>query len=174
MFRIILLSLFAAALACAQSKPLDIYWIDTEGGAATLIVSPTGESLLVDAGYPDGDRDAKRIMAAVQTAGLKKIDYLITTHYHGDHIGGLEGVLKRIPIGTFIDHGANVEHVAPGEKVPPDLKGGTPDDLYPKYLEVIKGHPHIVAKPSQLPCPMMSAATGFHHDTGYRPVGKER
>ena len=159
--------LTAALLASALSVPalaadgaLKVVSIDVEGGGGTLFVTPEGISLLIDTGWPAGagllpspdgaQNSADRIVAAAKKLGVKKIDYLIITHYHMDHVGGVADLAKRIPIGTFIDHGANVEHVAPGEKVPPDLKGGTPDDLYPKYLEVIKGHPHIVAKPGQV------------------------
>ena len=67
-----------------------------------------------------------------------------------DHVGGVEDLAKRIPVDTFIDHGPNAEHLPPGEVVPPDLPGGAPDQLYPKYLEAIKGHKHIVAKPGQV------------------------
>ena len=67
-----------------------------------------------------------------------------------DHVGGVMELVKRIPVDTFIDHGPNSEHLAPGEKVPPDLAGGAPDQLYPKYLDVIKGHKHIVAAPGQV------------------------
>ena len=92
--------LFATAgVLGAQSKNLDIYWIDVEGGAATLFVSPSGESMLVDTGYETDGRDPKRIMAAAQAAGLTKIDYVVISHYHADHAGGLPGVAKMIPIG---------------------------------------------------------------------------
>ncbi len=90
------------------AKPLVVYVVDTEGGKAALYVAPTGESLLIDSGNPGG-RDTDRIMAAVADAGLKRIDYLLSTHYHVDHIGGLQELAKRIPIGTFIDHGPSVE-----------------------------------------------------------------
>src|SRR5262249_55184306 len=84
----------------AQSKNLDIYWIDVEGGASTLLIAPSGESLLYDAGYgpPNAvnDRDAKRIAAAAQAAGLKKIDYFVLSHYHADHVGGLPALAKMI------------------------------------------------------------------------------
>jgi len=89
-------------------KPLDIYVVDTEGGKAALWVAPSGQSLLIDSGNP-GNRDLDRIMAAVNDAGLKQIDFLISTHYHVDHIGGLQELAKRIPIGHFIDHGPSVE-----------------------------------------------------------------
>jgi beta-lactamase superfamily II metal-dependent hydrolase len=107
------LAAFALALAPsnAQSPNLQIYWIDVEGGAATLVVSPSGESMLVDTGFPDGDRDAKRIYAAAQTVGLKKIDYLVVSHWHRDHEGGLAALAKMIPIGAFFDHGDAVDPV---------------------------------------------------------------
>ncbi len=92
----------------AAVKPLVVYVVDTEGGKAALYVSPSGESLLIDSGNPGG-RDTDRIMAAVADAGLTKIDYLLSTHYHVDHIGGIQELAKRIPIGTFIDHGPSVE-----------------------------------------------------------------
>jgi beta-lactamase superfamily II metal-dependent hydrolase len=93
----------------AQSRPLDIYWIDVEGGAATLIVSPSGESFLIDTGWIVGDRDAKRVYAATQLARLKKIDYLLISHFHADHVGGLAALSKMIPIGKFYDHGDTIE-----------------------------------------------------------------
>ena len=72
-------------------KTLDIYVVDVEGGNATLFVAPSGESVLIDTGNggPAADRDADRIMAAVKDAGLTQIDHLITTHWHGDHFGGM-------------------------------------------------------------------------------------
>ena len=109
---LIALTLIAAA-GSAQNKPagktLDIYFVDAEGGMAVLYVSPTGESMLFDTGSPGG-RDTDRIMEVVQTAGVKQIDYLVITHYHLDHVGGLQELAKRIPIKHFIDHGATGEH----------------------------------------------------------------
>jgi len=100
----------AAALLVGQSRTLDIYWIDVEGGAATLIVAPSGESLLVDTGFPgNGDRDAKRIAAAAVAAGLTRIDNLVITHFHGDHVGGLAALSKMIPIRKIYDHGESIE-----------------------------------------------------------------
>src|SRR5450759_1468435 len=97
-----------AAAQTAATKPLQIYVVDTEGGKAALFVSPTGQSALVDSGNPGG-RDTDRIMAAIADAGVTQIDYLVSTHYHVDHIGGLQELAKRIPIATFVDHGPSVE-----------------------------------------------------------------
>lgn len=106
----------------AQSGDLRITWIDVEGGASTLFVSPTGESLLFDTGNPgNGDRDAKRILAAAQKAGLSKIDHVVISHWHGDHVGGLEALSKMIPLGKFYDHGDGVE---PQDKARYDLYVG--------------------------------------------------
>jgi competence protein ComEC len=94
--------------AAKAGKTLEIYVADTEGGKAVLFVSPTGQTLLIDSGNP-GERDLTRIMAMIGDAGVKQIDYLISTHYHVDHIGGMQELSKRIPIGTYIDHGPNTE-----------------------------------------------------------------
>ena len=85
---------------------LRIYFIDVEGGESTLIITPVGESLLIDAGYSGREnRDPDRIMAAVHDAGLERIDYLLITHFHPDHAGGVPELASRIPIGTYIDYG---------------------------------------------------------------------
>src|SRR5688500_4217692 len=108
MRRTVLVAAISILLASASStwsgqntptRNLEIYWVDVEGGAATLFVSPTGESLLFDTGFPgNGDRDAKRIHAAVQKARLTQIDHVVISHWHGDHVGGLEALVKMIPI----------------------------------------------------------------------------
>ena len=102
-------ALVALPLAAQGQTPgtLDIYLIDVEGGNATLFVSPSGESLLIDTGYPSDGRDAGRIIAAAEDAGISQIDHLITTHYHRDHIGGLAELTERFPVAHFIDHGPN-------------------------------------------------------------------
>ena len=111
---IAILWISAAAALFGASRNLEIYWIDAEGGAATLIVSPGGESLLVDtANRAPEDRDAKRIMAAIQQAGLSKIDFLLTTHFHSDHIGAMPALAKMIPIDQYLDHGESVELARP-------------------------------------------------------------
>jgi len=103
-----------AAVPGAQSrasKTLDVYVVDVEGGNATLFVAPSGESLLMDTGNGGAaaDRDVGRIMAAVQEAGVRQIDHLVTTHWHGDHFGGMAELARRVPIRHFIDHGGNVQ-----------------------------------------------------------------
>lgn len=107
--RFIFYALFAAALANA-AKPLDVYFVDVEGGQATLIVTPSKQSILVDTGWPGyNGRDAMRIKDAAKAAGVKQIDYLILTHYHTDHVGGITQLVERIPVKTFVDHGPNRE-----------------------------------------------------------------
>src|SRR5262245_10291910 len=97
---------FAAPQKNVARRALDFYFIDVEGGAATLIVTPAGESVLIDAGW-DGfeGRDAKRIQQAMRQAGITAIDHLVVTHYHKDHYGGVPELAKLVPIGQFYDHG---------------------------------------------------------------------
>jgi beta-lactamase superfamily II metal-dependent hydrolase len=103
---------FAATSSVAQTRStLDIYVVDVEGGNAVLFVAPSGETVLIDTGNPGpaAVRDAERIMAAANDAGVAQIDHLITTHWHGDHFGGLPELASRISIKQFIDHGASVQ-----------------------------------------------------------------
>ena len=156
----ILLTSALTVPAIAAEGTLKVVSVDVEGGGGTLFVTPEGKSLLIDTGWPSGagllpspdgaQNNADRIVAAAKKLGVSKLDYVIITHYHMDHVGGVMDLAKRIPVDTFIDHGPNAEHLKPGEVVPPDLAGGMPDQLYPKYLEIIKGHKHIVAKPGQV------------------------
>jgi beta-lactamase superfamily II metal-dependent hydrolase len=131
----------ATALLSGQTrsgKALNIYVVDVEGGNATLVVAPSGESLLIDTGNAGAGavRDATRILAAARDAGVSKIDHLIITHWHGDHYGGLTELAARIPIAHFIDHGPNAQ---PNRVVDDFLK-----DTYPKLHSAAK---HTVAKP---------------------------
>jgi beta-lactamase superfamily II metal-dependent hydrolase len=92
------------------AKTLDIYSIDVEGGQSTLIVSPSGQTLLIDTGYAGfSGRDADRIATAAKLAHVKKIDYLLITHHHSDHVGGVANLLERFPVAVFLDHGPSVE-----------------------------------------------------------------
>lgn len=96
---------FTTLLAGPADKTLDIYWIDSEGGGSTLIVTPEGESILVDTGNPGG-RDAGRIhKVATETAGLKRLDHVVITHFHVDHFGGLAELAALMPVGTLYDKG---------------------------------------------------------------------
>ena len=132
-----LVTAFPAAQGRA-SKTLDIYVVDVEGGNATLFVSASGESLLIDAGNGGAAaaRDADRIMAAVNDAGIKQIDNLVITHYHGDHFGGVPELASRIPVRNFIDHGPNVQPAAAADEFLQKVYPG----LYAKSK-------HTIAKP---------------------------
>ena len=131
----------AATLTVAQtraSRTLDVYVIDVEGGNATLFVAPSGASLLMDTGNAGAaaPRDAGRIVAAVKDAGLRQIDHLIITHWHGDHFGGAAELAAQVPIKEFIDHGPNVQ---PGQ--------AADDFLQNTYPRLYAGARHTVAKP---------------------------
>ena len=108
-----------ASPARETKNVLRIYFVDVEGGQATLFVTPAKQSLLIDTGWPGYEgRDADRIVGAAKLAGIKKIDYVLITHFHMDHVGGVPQLAARIPIGTFIDHGENRETTdAPTERV---------------------------------------------------------
>jgi beta-lactamase superfamily II metal-dependent hydrolase len=123
--------------AYAQAaRHLLIYAIDVEGGQATLLVSPSGASLLVDTGWPNlNGRDAERIQAAMRDAGITKIDHVLITHFHTDHVGGVPELVKRVPIGEFLDHGPNREDS--------DI---TRHD-YAAYLKAIEGKPRRIVHP---------------------------
>jgi beta-lactamase superfamily II metal-dependent hydrolase len=130
------LMLATLAVAGAGAQTLDIYSIDTEGGKATLIVTPSKQSLLIDAGYAGLEgRDTNRILAAAKKAGLTRIDYMFLTHYHGDHIGGIEPLSDKIPIGTFLDHGPNHDTSAAAKA------------LNDSYARAVAKGKHIVMKP---------------------------
>jgi len=114
MLPLCVLALFfaAAPLARAQANTghLLIYTIDVEGGQSTLLVAPSGASLLVDTGWPDNNgRDADRILAAMHDAGISKLDHVLITHFHTDHVGGVPNLVEKVKVGEFLDHGENRE-----------------------------------------------------------------
>jgi beta-lactamase superfamily II metal-dependent hydrolase len=120
------------------AKTLDVYFIDVEGGQSTLVVAPSGQSLLVDTGYAGfNGRDSDRIVAAARLAGVKQIDYLAITHYHADHVGGVAELAAKIPIKRYIDHGPNSE------------TGADADARFKKYTETRGASPRQIAAPGQ-------------------------
>jgi beta-lactamase superfamily II metal-dependent hydrolase len=145
-FPALLLSLCALALlfitqtqparAQTTSRQLLIYTIDVEGGQATLLVAPSGASLLVDTGWGDNNgRDAGRILAAMHDAGITKLDQVLITHFHTDHVGGVPNLVKRVQVGEFLDHGVNREDS--------DI---TRHD-FAAYLKAIQGKPRRIIHP---------------------------
>jgi beta-lactamase superfamily II metal-dependent hydrolase len=156
---LVVLALLGASALFSASRNLEIYWIDAEGGAATLIVSPSGQSMLVDtANRTPDDRDAKRIFAAAQQAGLKKIDILLTTHFHSDHIGAMPALAKLIPIGMYLDHGESVEMSRPQVAA-----------AYKAYVELSQGKRTVLKAGDRIPLKgvdiqvVMSAGKGITH-----------
>jgi beta-lactamase superfamily II metal-dependent hydrolase len=128
--------LLSGAAVLQAARNLEIYFVDVEGGQATLMRTPDGQSLLIDTGWPDfNHRDPDRIAAAAKRLGIKRIDYLIVTHFHQDHVGGVQGLARKMPIVNFVDHGQQTE------------TGKDAEVLFNEYSAFrAKGH-HIVAKP---------------------------
>ncbi|MGO9124586.1 MAG: ComEC/Rec2 family competence protein [Terriglobales bacterium] len=146
--------LLAPVVLARSHEPLRIYFIDVEGGQATLIVSPAKQSILIDTGFAGG-RDADRIVEAARAAGIKHIDYVLITHYHGDHVGGVADLLQKIKVGTFVDHGENQED-----------SDGTRKN-YANYVAAIAHLPRVVLRPGQgVPLKgiilQVVAAAGYH------------
>lgn len=153
----------AKAKAPKASRDLRIVTVDVEGGAAVLFVTPEGKSLLIDTGWPPGlggprrvpgapppppmPSSADRIAAAAASLGVTKIDYLLMTHYHVDHLGGLDALLAKLPVDNFIDHGPNREEPPPNA-TPRQLAFATAT-LYPKWVAAYQGHGHITAEVGQ-------------------------
>src|SRR4051812_37712756 len=123
---------------------LDLYWIDVEGGAATLLVTPAGETVLIDTGNP-GRRDPDRIVKVVtEVAGMKQIDHLIITHYHGDHFGGALTLVDQLPVGNIYDNGQFE---------------GMPDNPGKAYFELRVGERHVVKPGMALPLKQAAEAS---------------
>jgi competence protein ComEC len=136
----LLLALCVPGISHAQHRSpaqhLLIYSIDVEGGQSTLLVSPSGDSLLVDTGWPGhNDRDAHRIQAAMHDAGVTKINHLLITHYHVDHVGGVPDLVKLVEVDEFLDHGPNRED------------SDSTRIGYANYLQSIGDKLHRVVKP---------------------------
>jgi beta-lactamase superfamily II metal-dependent hydrolase len=140
-------------VSATQHGNLKISIVDVEGGAATLFLTPEGKSLLIDTGWPDRPQSrsgspekspvvssADRITAAAASLGIKRIDYLLVTHYHVDHVGGLESLLKQLPVDTFIDHGPNREMIPENTNQP---HSSWPIALFPGWVAAFKDHKHI-------------------------------
>jgi beta-lactamase superfamily II metal-dependent hydrolase len=122
--------------AAPAAQTLDVYVIDVEGGKSVLCVSPSGESMLFDAGWPgSGGRDVNRILEAVQAAGLKQIDYLVISHYDIDHLGDVPLLVSKIPVKHFVDHG------------PLQSTGKGADARYKAYAEVRDKGDYTAVKP---------------------------
>jgi competence protein ComEC len=138
---VVLIALTSSTLWAQQKKNLEVYFIDVEGGQSTLFVSPSGQSLLVDTGWA-GARDAGRIASVAKLAGVSQIDYLVLTHYHADHAGGVVDLAGLMPIKNFVDHGPSAEET---RNVPQN---------YAAYLKVRAEGQHILAKPGdKIPVP---------------------
>ncbi len=133
--------LASPALRAQQKKALEVYFVDVEGGQSTLFVSPSGQSMVIDTGWAGG-RDAARIAGVAKLAGVSQIDYLVLTHYHGDHAGGVVDLAGLMPIKNFVDHGPSQEET---RNVP---------QTYAAYLKVRGEGNHNLAKPGdKLPVP---------------------
>ncbi|MFN7935293.1 MAG: MBL fold metallo-hydrolase [Bryobacteraceae bacterium] len=156
------LTLLALALPVFAAKNMEIYFVDVEGGQATLVKSPEGESILFDTGWPGFEnRDANRIAAAAQKAGISKIDYLVITHFHTDHVGGLTQLAAKLPIANLVDHGKTVESNANADK------------LYASYEALTAKAKRITVKPGdKLPVKGFQVEVLAAHGAGTKRPGK--
>lgn len=138
LFVIAAFSRIAPRISRAADAGLQIYLIDVEGGQSTLFVTPEKHALLIDTGFAaNNGRDPDRIIAAAKKAGISKIDYVLITHWHGDHVGGAPELASKFPIGAFVDHGDNLESSTTGFQPPPEYMA----------LFASKKYGHITAKP---------------------------
>jgi competence protein ComEC len=152
----LLCMLWGTAVQPAMADELQIYFIDVEGGQATLIVTPQRETLLADAGFagagasdsgpgdPTTARDPGRIIAAMRDAGVERIDYLLVTHFHRDHIGGIPELVQLAPVGTFIDHGSAYP---PVDRATQGLVDPLDAAAYDAYLAVRARARHLEPQP---------------------------
>ena len=160
MQRVLNAAIFFLCARLLAGASLQIYFVDVEGGAATLIVSPGGQSLLADAGsMVPGDRDAERIFEVTKLAGLTKLDYVLTTHFDSDHVGGTPALAKLIPVAKFLDHGDSIEtsaardmarwqaylSVAGGKRM--TMKPGDRIPLKGVQITVASSNAEVLAKP---------------------------
>jgi beta-lactamase superfamily II metal-dependent hydrolase len=145
----------------APNDPLRIVQFDFEGGGGTLFVTPNGKTLMIDTAWPAGrggpaplpggqpiaptKSSAQRIVEAVKAAGATRIDYLLMTHYHLDHIGGFDELVKLIPVGTFLDHGDNRE-MSPANATPAQRAAG-PAAAYARYVTATASGKRVIMKP---------------------------
>jgi competence protein ComEC len=134
-------ALLSTAAPASEFKPLQIYFIDVEGGQATLIVTPSGQTILIDTGWPGfNGRDAGRIVTTAKAAGADRIDYVLITHFHRDHVGGVTQLASQMKIGTFVDHGPNMEDA------------DDPREDFAAYEKVASHSKRLVVKPGdQIP-----------------------
>ena len=157
-----------ALTAPPRDPNLQMISIDVEGSGGTLFITPEGKSLLLDTGNAPGNAQvtgketADRLADTIRSFGVTKLDYLLTTHYHSDHVGGFPAFLAKMPVGIVIDHGDNRQPDPPPGAAPPPgagrggnaLANGAParprittQGYYELYLKAIAGHKHIIAKP---------------------------
>ena len=185
----------APIAAFAADDTLLIESIDVEGGAATLYITPEHQSLLIDTGWPADVAAAKdpdsvqRIIAAARKHGLSKLDYVLITHYHVDHVGGMTELLAQFPVGTVLDHGPNRE--TPPPNAPPAFAAFQPATLYPKYLEALRGHEHrelkagdtlnigslrlavVTSDGATIPKPLPGAGSAIAECDGMKPMDED-
>ncbi|MBX9599509.1 MAG: MBL fold metallo-hydrolase [Bryobacteraceae bacterium] len=179
--------LILASTPAAAAKTLDIYFIDAEGGQAMLVIAPSGQTMLIDAGWQGAEaREARRIQAAMKAAGVKRIDTLLVTHFHPDHAGGVLPLAERAAIGAFLDPGPSVEtgrmadrlkeeyEKARGALTPRRMKAGEKIDLKGVTLEVLSAGGELIssagaANPACAGTPRPAAEEGEHRRSiGFR------